>query len=74
MAPLTDFHTYAKSKYLEMLLKDVSSWHHILAMFFTWILLAGFVVLPGSFKTLDNLPIDNTILKKVVSTVQNIPL
>lgn len=76
MTPPTDdsLQAYIKSKYIEILLKDVSMWHNIFAMFFTWVLLAGFLVLPGSFQTLDNLPINITAFKKVLSAVQNLPL
>jgi hypothetical protein len=65
---------YIKSKYIEILLKNVSIFHNILAMFFTWILLAGFLVLPGSFETLESLPIDSTAFKEVLSAVKNLPL
>ena len=64
----------ADSKYVEMLRKNASVWHKILAMFSTWILLAGFLVLPGSFETLDKLPINSETFKKVLSTMQNLPL
>ena len=78
MAPPTDasLHAYIKSRYLEILVKavEMSLWQNTLATFFTWILLSGFVVLPGSFQTLDTIPIDSTVLKKVVSTVENIPM
>ena len=64
------------SKYDEMLRKNsnVSLWRKILAMFSTWILLAGFLVLPGSFETLEKLPINSETFKKVLSTMQNLPL
>ena len=76
MTPLVDdsLQAYIKSKYIEILLKDVSIFYNILAIFFTWILLAGFLVLPGSFETLDNLPIDSTAFRKVLSAVQHLPL
>jgi len=76
MTPSTDdsLQEYIKSKYIEILLKNVSIFYNILAMFFTWILLAGFLVLPGSFETLDELPISSTAFKKVLSAVKNLPL
>ena len=76
MTPSTDdsLQAYIKSRYIEILLKNVSIWNNILAMFFTWILLAGFLVLPGSFEILENLPINSTTFKKVLSAVQNLPL
>jgi hypothetical protein len=64
----------ARSEYDKMLHKEASVWHKILAMFSTWILLAGFLVLPGSFETLEKLPINSETFKKVLSTIQNLPL
>jgi len=59
---------------MKMLLKDVSIWHNILAIFFTWIVLAGFLFLPGSFGTLLKLQIHVKEYKNVLSAVQNLPL
>ena len=57
-----------------MLLQDVSIWNNLLAMFFTWILLAGFLVLPGSFQTLESLPIKSTAFKDMLAAVKHLPL
>jgi hypothetical protein len=44
----------AQAPYVRMLLEldQIPTFHNILAGFFTWILLAGYVVLPGTFKSL----------------------
>ena len=55
-----------------MLLKDVPIWHNLFAMFSTWTLLAGFLVLPGSFETLESLPIN--IFQDMVAAVKHLPL
>ena len=57
-----------------MLLKDVSIWHNILAIFSTWIVLAGFLFLPGSFGTLSKLQINNQEYREVLSAIQHLPL
>jgi len=57
-----------------MLLKNVSLWENLFAMFFTWTLLAGFLVLPGSFETLDQLPINYTAFKDMLNAVKHLPL
>jgi len=59
---------------MNMLLKDVSIWHNILAIFFTWIVLAGFLFLPGSFGTLSKLQINNQEYREVLSAIQHLPL
>jgi hypothetical protein len=62
------------TKYMKMLLKDVSVWHNILAIFFAWIVLACFLFLPGSFGTLPKLQINIQEFRDVLSAVQNLPL
>ena len=57
-----------------MLLKDVSLWHNAFALFSTWIVLAGFLVLPGSFGTLLKLRINDEEFRNVLSTLHNLPL
>ena len=59
---------------MEMLLKDVSPWHNTLALFFTWIVLAGFLFLPGSFGTLLKLQIHEKEYRNFLSALQNLPL
>jgi hypothetical protein len=72
MVPYGSFHAFARSRYVEMLLKDVPIWHNLFAMFSTWTLLAGFLVLPGSFETLESLPIN--IFQDMVAAVKHLPL
>lgn len=57
-----------------MLLKDVSIWNNLFAISFNWILLAGFLVLPGSFETLEKLPINITAFKDIMADVKHLPL
>jgi hypothetical protein len=65
---------YIGTKYMAMMLKDVSVWDNALAMFFTWIVLAGFLILPGSFGTISKLPINGQEFKSVISSLQHLPL
>ena len=68
------------TKYMDMLLEldTISTLHNILAGAFTWLLLAGFVFLPGTFTSIVNSPTLKTGAgkagKAVVKTVQNLPL
>lgn len=53
--------------------------HNILAAFFTWILLAGFVIFPGTFTSLDSLSDsdaikNNSAASEIFKSVKNIPL
>ena len=64
---------YAGTEYMKMLLDDVSLWHNMLAQFFAWIVLAGFLFLPGSFGTLSQLQFGGAY-KNVLSALQNLPL
>lgn len=44
------------SRYMKMLLQldEIPWWHDILASLCTWLLLAGYVVLPGAFTSIRN--------------------
>jgi hypothetical protein len=44
------------SRYMNMLLqlKQIPWWHNVLASLCTWLLLAGYVVLPGAFTSIRN--------------------
>jgi len=44
------------SRYMKMLLQldEIPWWHNVLASLFTWLLLAGYVVLPGAFTSIRN--------------------
>ena len=61
-----------KSQYTDMVFEEVPRTYSILSFFFTWILLAGFIVLPGTFDTLER--IDSTTVKKVLHTIQHLHL
>ncbi|KAI9799603.1 MAG: hypothetical protein M1833_003918 [Piccolia ochrophora] len=71
-----------KTHYVDMLLNldDIPKSHNILASFFTWILLAGYVIFPGTFTTLQRSgkikeeTDDNKIENAVYRTVRNAPL
>jgi hypothetical protein len=66
--------------YINMLLRldNISKLHNLLAAACTWLLLAGFVVIPGSFTSIVNSRTLQTGAgkagKAVVKTVQNLPL
>ncbi len=68
------------TNYMNMLLQldTISTLHNILAGMFTWLLLAGFVFLPGTFTSIVN---SRTLQigagktgKIVIKAVQNVPL
>ncbi|KAI9048424.1 hypothetical protein LZ554_007260 [Drepanopeziza brunnea f. sp. 'monogermtubi'] len=67
----------AQTRYMTMLLAldTIPRLHNILAAFFTWILLAGFVIFPGTFTSLRSLEdTSNEAAAAIVKTVKNIPL
>jgi hypothetical protein len=66
----------ALSRYDDMVLatERVPFWNNILAGFFSWLLLAGFLVLPGSFSSLDKIPASSDTTRKVIHAVRNLPL
>ncbi|EXJ90315.1 hypothetical protein A1O1_03414 [Capronia coronata CBS 617.96] len=74
----------AQTKYMEMLLHldEISSTYNIVAALFSWIILAGFLVVPGTFttfkrtKTFQDLDDDdsNEVAHAIVHTVANIGL
>lgn len=72
--------TTAQTRYMEMLLglDTIPRIHNLLASFFTWILLAGFLVFPGTFTSLQNYESSNksgpAIEHKILHTVANVPL
>lgn len=53
--PLESNPSQANTRYMNMLLAldDIPQLHNIMAGFFTWILLAGFVLFPGTFTSLQ---------------------
>ncbi|KAI0017452.1 hypothetical protein F4780DRAFT_593177 [Xylariomycetidae sp. FL0641] len=70
--------TSFQTQYMTMLLSldDVAARHNVLAAASTWALLAGFVVLPGTFAGLSSSSSssDNIIPDEVVEQVRHIPL
>jgi hypothetical protein len=72
--------TTARTRYIDMLLglDTVSPLHNVLASLFVWILLAGYVVFPATFNSLQKSSYDakaNTALKaEALKTARNLPL
>jgi len=73
--------TSVKTRYMTMLLDldTIPRLHNILASFFTWILLAGYITFPGTFTSLSNstsnpdVP-DSGAAEDVLKNVKNAPL
>jgi hypothetical protein len=59
------------TRYMEMLLSldTIPRLHNILASFFTWILLAGFLVFPGTFTSLASLGNDSNIHSQTATDI-----
>ncbi|KAI6157297.1 hypothetical protein BKA82DRAFT_994278 [Pisolithus tinctorius] len=68
-------HEYAQTRYVEMLLAldDIPNLYKVLAAFFTWILLAGFILFPGTFATWADKP-PGTTEHELASVINNVPL
>jgi hypothetical protein len=66
---------FAPTRYVNMLLAldDIPEMFNIMASFFTWILLAGFVLFPGTFTSLQQQQL-NGVVAQAVNIVSNIPL
>jgi len=66
------------TQYVNMLLAvdDIPRMDHFLAKFFTWILLAGFVLFPGTFSSIQNVPASrlNDTEERLLRSVKNLPL
>ena len=64
------------TQYVNMLLAldDIPKLHNMLAKFFNWILLAGFILFPGTFTSLKNLGGSGQIEQQLVHAVTSIPL
>ncbi|KAE9378220.1 hypothetical protein N431DRAFT_304989, partial [Stipitochalara longipes BDJ] len=67
-----------QTRYMEMLLAldTIPRLHNILASFFTWILLAGFVIFPGTFTSLstsDKLN-DNHTAAEILHSIKHVQL
>lgn len=79
--PLPTRQTSVQTRYMTMLLSldTIPRLHNILASFFTWLLLAGFLVFPGTFTSLSTSissdPLSaNPSVKEIINSVKNIPL
>lgn len=57
-------------------LDSIPRLHNLLASFFTWILLAGFVLFPGTFTSLRNAQVTSSsaVGKEVLEAVSHVPL
>jgi hypothetical protein len=68
------------SRYIKMLLQldEIPLWHSILASLCTWLLLAGYVVLPGAFTSIRNSRVlseeAGAAGKAVVTAAQTLPV
>ncbi|KAJ7176699.1 hypothetical protein C8R46DRAFT_1174264 [Mycena filopes] len=64
------------TRYMNMLLAldGIPRLHNMLAAFFTWILLAGFVLLPGTFSSLAGTNVDNANERAFIHAIQHVPL
>jgi hypothetical protein len=64
------------TQYVNMLLAldDIPNLHNMLAKFFNWILLAGFILFPGTFTSLKNLGGSGQVEQQLVHAVTSIPL
>ncbi|TFK31631.1 hypothetical protein BDQ12DRAFT_707931 [Crucibulum laeve] len=64
------------TKYVNMLLAldGIPRMHNLLASFFTWILLAGFVLFPGTFTSLQNINASTEVEQRLVNAVAHVPL
>lgn len=63
-----------QSRYTDMVFENVPRTHNLLSGLFTWILLAGFVVLPGTFSTLEGIQSKSGEFEKVLHTIHHLPL
>ena len=64
------------TQYVNMLLAldDIPTLYNMLAKFFNWILLAGFILFPGTFTSLQNLGGSGQIEKQLLHAITSIPL
>jgi hypothetical protein len=72
---VSDADIAAHTEYINMLLAldDIAPYWNLFAAFFTWILLAGFVLFPGTFASLKTENLTGTSAK-VLNYVQEVPL
>ncbi|KAH7890430.1 hypothetical protein F5I97DRAFT_1835366 [Phlebopus sp. FC_14] len=70
-----NYNGQTQTRYVNMLLAldDIPPLFNLLASFFTWILLAGFILFPGTFASWKNSPTTDTE-QQIIGIVNNIPL
>jgi hypothetical protein len=65
----------AQTEYTDMVFESIAFRFNVMTCVFMWIVLAGFLVLPSSFPTIQTiLPAGDTKLQNVVHDAQHIPL
>ncbi|OAX43436.1 hypothetical protein K503DRAFT_681200 [Rhizopogon vinicolor AM-OR11-026] len=66
---------YTHTRYVNMLLAldDIPQWFNMMASFFTWILLAGFLLFPGTFTSLKQQQISGAEAL-VLNVISDVPL
>ena len=57
-----------------MRLEEISLWSYITASLFTWIQLAGFLIIPSSFSNLEESGTNSTGLMRVLHSIRNVPM
>ena len=64
------------TQYMSMLLAvdKIPRIHNFAASFFTWILLAGFVLFPGTFTSLKNSGGNNTVTEEALNVINHVSL
>lgn len=68
------------TQYVNMLLAldDIPALYNLLAGFFTWILLAGFILFPGTFTSLQTLNnttgVSGQVQQELVKAIAHLPL
>ncbi|KAJ4420049.1 hypothetical protein N0V82_004621 [Gnomoniopsis sp. IMI 355080] len=65
-----------RTRYMDMLLQLdlVPRMHNILSSFFGWLVLAGFVVFPGTFTSIEKLTTTSATANAILGRLQNLPL
>lgn len=64
----------AQTEYTDMVFESIPFHFTVMTCVFLWIVLAGFLVLPSSFPTLQTILAESNKLTKVVRVARNIPL
>ena len=69
--------SHMDTQYVNMMLAldDIPALHNLAASFFAWILLAGFILFPGTFTSLQNIgPQTGTLGQELIDKVTQLPL